>query len=196
MIDIIWIKRVSNEEDQWLYENLCLLDRKYNVIVVGHTNLNPKYYNFLYIPFYEHGLDQLGLICHKKNLGIKNSKSDFCLVLHADVTPDVSFYDKAINKNYDFNTVIAPLAVHNNSRALSWCNYPGKHKDVNELADNNTYISGGSIFGRREIFIKFPWNEQLRHNMEEDVELSRRMISYNVKLICDSELIVHSRRSQ
>lgn len=196
MIDLIWIKRVSDQEDIWLLEHLSNLDRRYKVIVVGHTNLNPEYYNFKYIPFYENGIDSLGLICHKKNLGIKNSTSQFCLVLHSDMTPSNSFYNIAINKNYNNNSAIAPLALYDGQRSLTWCIYPGKHKDMKEKADSNTYISGGAIFGTRQFFLKYQWNEALKHNMEEDVELSRRIMSSGANLLADEELILFSKRSQ
>lgn len=196
MIDIVWIKRISSEEDKWLKQNLLCLDRRFGVIVVGHTDLDSNYYNFKYIPYYENGIDSMGLICHKKNLGVQASNKKYCLVLHSDITPNDDFYDLAINKNIDIQTVIAPVAFCGQNRALTWCTYAAKHKDVNELADENTYISGGAIFSLRETFLKFPWNENLRHNMEEDVELSRRMFQNNVKLMCMSDLVLEARRNQ
>lgn len=195
MIDLIWIKRISDEEDEWLKQNLINLDKRYNVIVVGHTNLDPLFYNFNYIPFFENGMDSLGLICHKKNLGIRFSKRKYCLVLHSDMTPSSTFYDLSLQKNIDNNTAVAPYSVCKDFRAFSWCEYPGKHKDINQTADLNTYIAGGSIFAQRELFLKFPWDENLRHNMEEDVELSRRMFENNVKLICIPDLVLEARRS-
>ena len=74
MINLIWIKRKSTKEDSWLEEYLKNIDPRYNIIVVGHTAIEPIKYNFTYIPFWENGLDEQGLICHKKNLGVKHSK--------------------------------------------------------------------------------------------------------------------------
>jgi hypothetical protein len=206
MINLIWIKRVSQEEDEWLKTNLAEIDSRFNVIVVGHTNLDYKKYNFKYVPFWDHGLDRLGLLCHKKNLGIKYSEDGYCLVLHADVSPDKNFYDIAINKKYDHNTAVCPISFYNGDRALSWCNYVeglytiGKIKDrsksITEPADEWTYISGGCIFGTKKFFLKFPWNEYLRHNQGEDVELSRRIFKNGGKLIAESELICYAKRSQ
>jgi len=196
MISLIWIKRISAEEDSWLAENLLNLDNRYEVVVVGHTNLDSKKYNFKYVPFYEN--DDLGLICHKKNLGIATATRKYCLVLHSDATPVNNFYDIAILKNYDENSAVCPLGIHNNSRALSWCNYHGnpRNKDMDEPADKHTYISGAAIFAQKQFFLRYPWNENLRHNKEEDVELSRRIMNSGAKLLADKDLVFTSRRSQ
>lgn len=198
MINVIWITRISEEEDRWLHENLMTLDRRFNVTIIGHTNLLPEYYNFKYIPFFENGVDELGLICHKKNLGVQASQSRYCLVLHADTTPDKSFYDIAVRKGYDDNTAVAPLGLYGENRALSWCNTHGnpRHKDMNEPPDQHTYISGAAIFGHTELFRRFRWDENLRHNQAEDSELSARMMRENVKLVGDKDLVFHARRYQ
>lgn len=196
MIDLIWIKRISKQEDQWLEEYLSSIDQRYNIIIVGHTNISHKNYNFTYIPFYENGVDELGLICHKKNLGIQNSKNDYCLVLHSDICPTKDFYDLSIKNLPKHDEVFCPLIKFGNTTALSWCSGTGFKKPFDEAADKETYISGAAIFGTKEIFKKFPWNEKLRHNMAEDFELSRRMMNNDVKLIPREDLVLLSKRGQ
>lgn len=202
LINVIWITRISDEEDGWLHENLSRLDRRFAVTIVGHTHLRPDYYNFNYIPFYENGIDQQGLICHKKNLGVLASKSTYCLVLHADATPDSSFYHNAVQKNYDDNTAVAPLGRYGEHRALCWGDVQSlthptpRHKDMDEAANDYTYISGIAIFGRKELFLRFPWDERLRHNQGEDWELSIRLMKNRVRLVGDKDLVFHARRHQ
>jgi hypothetical protein len=206
MINLIWIKRVSEKEDSWIKEYLSTIDKRYNIIIVGHTNLDPRVNNFTYIPFWENGLDDLGLICHKKNLGIKNSKDGYCLVLHSDACPKEDFYDIAISKKFDDNTAVCPIGLFHSTRSFTWCNYiekaakSGKYlarnKDIDESADEWTYIAGAAIFGTKKFFLRFPWDETLKHGQEEDVELSTRIYNNGGKLLADAELIFNSKTPQ
>jgi hypothetical protein len=201
-ITVIWIKRISEREDSFLKNHLQLLDKRFKVIVVGHTNLRPETYNFDYFPFFEGDIDSKGLICHKKNIGVNNAKSKYCLILHSDFFPHQSFYDEAITKNYEDNVAVAPVAYQiNGMRALSWCEYPalgigGHHKAMNDSVNEKTYISGGCIFGQKKLFVKYPWNENFKWGEGEDVEFSERLKFNGVKLVGDEKLIVHSFNSQ
>lgn len=193
MIDLIWIKRKSSLEDSWLKEHLEYIDPRFNVIVVGHTDIKAD--KFKYFPFWENGLDEKGLICHKKNIGVQHATEKYCLILHADVCPDKNFYNVVESKKY--SGIIAPYGTCSpTQRGLTWCRGAGIHKDPAEAVDKYTYISGAAIFGERELFLKYKWNESLSHNQGEDVEYSQRLISNNVPLSCDKDLVVKMRRFQ
>lgn len=210
MIDLIWIKRISEEEDEWLEENLATIDRRFRISVVGHTRLDHKQHRFNYYEFWEDGIDALGLICHKKNVGVKNANQPFCLVLHSDVSPASDFYDKATAKAYDANKAVCPISfvrtirpdpfgnmLEVKTRSFSWCDIslPMRQKE-NMVADENTYISGAGIFGQTEMFKKYQWNETLSHAKEEDVAYSRYLRKNGIELIYDPELVLDARRSQ
>ena len=64
-ISLVYITRRSNTEDEWLQTLINNLDDRFELIVVGHTNIINS--RFIYIPFWDDGLDELGLISSKKN---------------------------------------------------------------------------------------------------------------------------------
>jgi hypothetical protein len=200
MLSIIWIKRESEIEDRYINEYLDILDtRNIEAMVVGHTNLTRK--DFTYVPFYEFGLDSLGLICHKKNLGVAKAKYNLCLVLHADTRPDESFIELIKNgehlKHDLFTTAICPLGVtESGARGLTWCNYAGMHKHLDEPENAATYISGAAIFGSKNFFLKNPWDQNLRHNMEEDWQYSRMLRDKGFKNVCDPRFKVIMKNTQ
>lgn len=211
MIDLIWVTRISDEEDRWLEENLAGLDKRYRVSIVGHTNLDQNKYRFNYYEFWEDGVDEAGLICHKKNIAVKNATQKYCLILHSDVTPKSDFYDLAISREYDNNTAVAPYAFvrtasfdemgqikEQHVRSFTWCDIqnPFRHKSFLSPQDDWTYISGAGIFGQTELFKKHKWNENLSHGKEEDLEYSLRLTKSGVKLVADEYLMLDSRRSQ
>jgi len=211
VIDLVWITRISDEEDRWLEENLAGLDKRYNVSVVGHTKLDPKKHNFRYYEYWDNGKDEGGLICHKKNIGAENAQEKYCLMLHSDVTPKPDFYDLAVSREYDNNTAVAPYASvrtayldemgqikEQHVRSFTWCDIRNvfRHKDFQSPQDNWTYISGAGIFAQTELFKKYKWNETLSHGQEEDLEYSLRLTENGVKLVADEYLMLDSRRSQ
>lgn len=195
-ISIIWITRVSEEEDLYLNE---FLDKLKNIdcekIIVGHTNIIRN--DFRYIPFYELGLDSMKLICHKKNIGVLASTKKYCLVLHADTCPQLSFFENIKQISINDNMAICPVGfMDNGQRGLTWCIYAGIHKDPNESFSDNSYIGGSCIFGSKQMFLNNPWNQHLKHADEEDVIYSRDLHSNNVIQLCNSQLIMEMKRSQ
>lgn len=196
-LSIVWIKRKSKEEDNWLENYLSNLDLRYSeIIVVGHTEV--KNDRIKYVPFWENGLDEKGLICHKKNLGVKESTSKYCLVLHSDICPSENFYDEFLKVDINDNEHIAPLGKTNNGdRGLTWCyNSGARNAPITMLDGPNMYISGAAILGTKKIFEAFPWNESLGHGREEDVELSNRTRSHGVGHRFCPNLVVKMLRSQ
>lgn len=195
-ISIIWITRISSEEDCYLDE---FLDKLKNIncekIIVGHTNLSRN--DFRYIPFYEFGLDEMKLICHKKNIGVLASTKKYCLVLHADTCPELSFFEAIKNISLDDQTAICPIGfMSSGQRGLTWCIYAGIHKDPDEEFHENSYIGGSCIFGSKNMFLSNPWNQNLRHADEEDVVYSKDLFVNQIKQYCNSKLIMEMKRTQ
>lgn len=195
-LSLIWIKRQSKEEDSFLEEYLeelkfCDVEK----IVVGHTDLIRD--DFIYIPFYEHGLDDLGLICHKKNIGVLASSGDICVVMHIDTKPSQSFFEEINKILFNDNVVICPIGMtESGSRSLTWCLYAGKHKDPNESFCDSSYISGACLIAQKKLLLKYKWDQNRKHNQEEDYELSKRMHANGVDLICNPDLKVIMKNSQ
>jgi hypothetical protein len=197
-ISLIWIKRNDKQEDSFLEEYLNLL-KEVNLekIVVGHTSLIRK--DFTYIPFHELGLDEMGLICHKKNIGVLASSSKYCLVMHCDVRPCLSFFEefKKIESELNDLTVYCPIGEsENGNRGLTWCLYAGNHKDTNQEFCHASYISGGCLLASKKILRKYQWNQNLKHNQEEDFEFSQRLNSFGVKHQCLTNLKIIMKNSQ
>jgi hypothetical protein len=197
-LSLIWIKRNSQQEDSFLEEYLDLFkDFQLEKIVVGHTSLVRD--DFTYIPFHEFGLDEMGLICHKKNIGVLASSSDYCLVMHCDVRPSLSFFSEfeKMEQTLNDNTVYCLIGEgENGERSLTWCLYAGKHKNIDEDFCNNSYISGGCLLASKKLLKKYTWNQELKHNQEEDYEFSKRLNSFGVSLKCCKNLKVIMKNSQ
>lgn len=190
-VSLIWITRKSELEDQYLAEYLEeLKDVPCEKIIVGHVGENVlNNYAFTYIPFYEFGLDDMGLICHKKNIGVLAATGDICIVMHADI-----MIPKEVLLGYNWFDVtscdiICPVATTpNGSRGLTWCRKFGHHKPEHEAFDSNTYISGACLIARRHTLRKWRWNQDLRHNQSEDVEMTDRLASFGLNIYCDPAL--------
>jgi len=195
-ISIIWITRICPEEDSYLDAFLNKLESiNCEKIIVGHTNLTRN--DFRYVPFYELGLDSMKLICHKKNIGVLASTKKYCLVLHADTCPDLSFFEEIKKISLDDFTAICPVGfLDDGQRGLTWCDYAGIQKDPDDEYSANTYIGGSCIFGSKNMFLKNPWNQNLRHADEEDVVYSRDLFNNGVNQMCNSKLIMNMKRSQ
>jgi hypothetical protein len=228
-ISLIYIKRESQKEDTYL--NLILNEiqrcKKYftvfpEIIIVGRTQLDLERFD-LDIKFIRtlEKWDIDGLICHKKNTGVRKSSKEICIVMHCDVFipektlislfgSDDTLRNQLHKKTVNNNMVLAPIAYYcpqNNqrtssnlfsdaivdtstmtgTRSFTWSDLRrgDRWKSETEPYDPNTYISGGVIMGSKSVFSMFPWNEELRHNMEEDWELSKRMHKGGVNLECE-----------
>lgn len=190
-VSLIWITRKSEQEDRYLEEYLQeLRGLPCEKIIVGHVgqNLIGKH-SFTYIPFHEFGLDDMGLICHKKNIGVLAATGDICVVMHADIS-----IPKDILINYPWeeitsSDIVCPLAfMDNGARGLTWCRKFGQHKPENEEFDTNSYISGACLIARRHTLIKWKWNQNLKHNQSEDVDMTDRLASFGLNIYCEPHL--------
>lgn len=185
---LIWITRKSELEDQYLRQALINTNSlDVQRIIVGHTDIEPV--GFEYIPFYEHGLDNLGLICHKKNIGVLASRSRVTMVMHADIIPSQNILKECAEINFKSEEFYAPVAFTGSGiRALTWCRYAGQHKPIDDPECNQTYISGGVIISLTENFRKYRWDQNLRHNQEEDWEFSKIIRAAGCKQQCAPEI--------
>lgn len=196
-VSLIWITRQSDQEDAYLAEYLQELRGLVDVekIIVGHTNLPPT--DFKYIPFFEHGLDGMGLICHKKNIGVLASTKNICIVMHADTAPEI---DTLLGIEWGIigdNDILCPIAITpQGNRGLTWCYKFGRHKPALEPFDYHSYISGACLIAKRSTLLKHPWNQNLRHNESEDVEMSDRLYSLGMNMVCQDQLKFKIKTSQ
>jgi hypothetical protein len=220
-LSIIWITRKDEREDSFIKE--FFEKREYNYeyekIIVGHTNLNPEKYKFKYIPFWDYGLDEMGLISLKKNLGVHNATKEYSLVLHADTFPTKNTFTNISNISLTDKDVIAPVGLVMapwgeilNTRGLTWADSSNKediakwnewrlknqlfndlvrHKMPEESVTDGTYISGAAIFAKTNTFKDTKWNNNLGHVQGEDIEYSRRLISLGYNLTCDERIEVY-----
>lgn len=199
-ISLVYITRRSNTEDEWLQTLINNLDDRFELIVVGHTNIINS--RFIYIPFWDDGLDELGLISSKKNLGVAISSAKYCLVIHADVYPRIDFVDEA-TKNLPLpNEHICPVGFYDSDptiRGLTWCqNMEPRSQPPDRPDDSDMYIGGAAIFSTKLTLMTYPWDNKLRHGqgIGEDLELSIRARANNVKLSCNPNLVVYMYNNQ
>lgn len=222
---IVWVTRVSESENIMLKHFFDHHDSIYDYekIVVGHTNLDFKKYNFKYIPLWENGLDEMSLLGLKKNLGVFNSTKEYCLVLHSDTFPTNKLFENVKNISLSDIDVVAPIGflidcnknigIHRTATWVEQCsendiNYNkwrennmlfwtgGRHKLTDEPMNEFTYISGAAIFSKTSTFRKIKWNNDLGRGQEEDVEYSQRLKQNNYKLSCNPLLEVYMYNSQ
>ena len=220
-LSVIWISRISDTEDNMLRNFFEKDDTEYEYerILVGHTNLNPDVYKFKYIPFWDNGLDKLGLISLKKNLGVLNATKEYCLVLHADTFPMKSLFERMENISLSDKDIVSPIGYIKYpwgdigyNLGLTWADSSDKdnlekynywkqknllfnpdvrHKLPDESVSDWTYISGASIFSKTSTFKTIGWNNNLRHVQGEDIEYSHRLKNNEYKLSCDPLLEVY-----
>jgi hypothetical protein len=219
-LSVVWISHVSQNEDNMMQDYFDNLDTKYNYekIVVGHTVLDPVKYNFKYIPFWEHGLEQMALLGFKKNLGVYNATKEYTLVVHADTYPMNSLFKRMETISLSDLDVVSPIGYIRHSwgdfsfnRGLTWAdssnkdviekfsdwkqknllfNHDVRHKLANESAEQWTYISGAAIFSKTSTFKQIGWNNNLAHVQGEDIDYSQKLKNNGYKLMCDPELEV------
>lgn len=189
---LIVISRISAQEDDWIRGFVeSAVAKDYELIVVGHTDLDPQKYNFKYVEFWDNGIDAQGLVCHKKNLGVQSATKKYSLVNHADTYPSQSFFSELQNIEISENEVISPMGD-----GITWAYYGGIRMSPQQPFANGMYISGATILARTELFKKFPWNESLGWNKEEDVEYSNRLHQNGVILRPEPKLVVDMHNSQ
>ncbi len=158
--------------------NISFLD----IIICGKTNLNlDKKIN--YIKFTQK--DELGWITKKKNLIVKNSKYDNIVIIHDRIIFNKNFL-KGFTKwgNYFFHITIQQK--YKKKRVHDWVvNAKYKKNDLSFLSlldyrdwDPNVVISGQIHIGKKYVFQKIKWNNDLFWGHSEDVELSDRIHKY------------------
>lgn len=217
-ISLVWIKRDSDKEDRYLYQILKEIQKCKDqllvfpeIIIVGRTQLDLEEFDLTII--FARTLkewDDLGLLCHKKNIGVRKSTSDICIVMHSDVFipehtllklfgQDESLRNDLYRKMVQEENVLAPIAYHyvdkqvSNVRTFTWCDIRrgDRWKSETEPFDEHTYISGAVILGSKSVFLRFPWDETLSHNMEEDVEISKRIHNSGLILRCEPSVVLY-----
>jgi hypothetical protein len=196
-VSLIWITRVSELEDEFLQEYINTFDGiDVEKIIVGHTNIADK--QFKYIPFYERGIDALGLICQKKNIVVLAATNDICVVMHADITPTKETLLNYNWSNIKSNDIVCPIAVNKQGYiGKTWCSKGSWcSKSPYEPYDTNTYISGACLIGHKKALLETTWDQNLIHNEGEDVEMSDRLHSKGMNIYCDPSLLFNIKFTQ
>jgi len=212
MLSIIWITRQSQTEDNWLREAIRQVQQikeerlLIEVILVGPTEIEET--DGLHVVVTPTYWDQMGNICHKKNLGVLRAHGDLCLVCHADVLIPISTLlwlcrkrEKLVRKfchGQKVGTGLGFLKQDRTKRCITWASLGqgDRWKEHNEKQNQDTYISGACLIASRQLLIDNPWNELLGHNRAEDVEFSTRLKKAGVKLVCLSSLILYMHNTQ
>lgn len=187
-VSLIWITRIDDQEDRYLEEYLDnLKDIDVEIVIIGHTQINQD--NIRYVPFYEHGIDSLGLICHKKNIGVLAASRNVCVVMHADIAPT---RDTLVNYRWDNikdGDIVCPVATTPEGQVgYTWCRKFSTPKPALEPFDANSYISGACLIATKQTLLDNKWDQNLRHNECEDVEMSDRLFAAKKNVYCDPQL--------
>lgn len=205
-LTVAWITRKSDKEIFWLKEYLeKFKNYDFNKIVVGYSNLDEKEYKYKYIPFWENGIDEQGLICHKKNLVISNTETENIILLHADccLTSDSIKYLQTIEFDQETAYGMIGYIENTNKKGFTWLDKKVRGEDFVNLpleemikTRDTSFICGSAIAGKKNIFIKVPWNESLKHNQNEDGDLSQRLREAKINLLCLPNLVIEMKNDR
>jgi hypothetical protein len=147
----------------------------YEIIIVGGIPQDiPEYFkseDIVLIDFNE--FDRPGWITRKKNLAVQNSNYQYCLMLHDYFMLSDDWYQglcKFINDQDDWSAITNKIFTMNGNRfRLDWVCLSQPYLDYSETPQDH-YISGGFFFTKRELMIKYPFNEDLLWNQQEDIQ--------------------------
>ena len=177
---------------------------EYEILIVGHLYTTIKRKNTKHIPFdesvYEHVIlhGQTGKwTTRKKNIGVQESKYDVCVVMHDSLKFLDGWYQGFLEFGLNWDICVHQCILINGVRGDGWRilkSYPGlpNHCMIPyDLDDFVQYsgIQGSYVMVKRDVWLKYPMDENLLWGMEEDVEWSRRVVP-NCIVKCNPKSIV------
>lgn len=205
-LTVAWVTRKNHNEMSWLGEYLNKFkNSNFKKVVVGYSIFNELEFNYKYIPFWENGLDEKGLLCHKKNLLVRNCETENIVILHADCC--ITDYTIQQLEKIDFEENVAYGTIgyieNTNQLGFTWLDRNMTGEDFIKLpleeiikTKSSSVICGSAIAGKKNIFLNIPWNENLRHNEGEDGELCQRLTNSGFKLVCLPQLIINMKNDR
>ena len=166
----------------------------YEIIIVGKTNIT---HNFLRnIPFDESIHN--GWFTKKKNIIHNESKYDNIVVIHDYICFTKGWYEGFLTFGDNYNFCITKITNKNGRRYRDYTLYPAglePHFQNNCLLPYNynpsnnirklLYISGAYYIIKKSIALLYPLNEILLMGYAEDVDLSQRLSTNDIHIVCN-----------
>ena len=166
----------------------------YEIIIVGETNVNGI--DITNIVFNEN--IKKGWITRKKNMVCQIARYDNIVLMHDYVTLEKGWYNGFLNYSTDFDICINRIETIDGKRFRDFLLFPNglapffqngallpydynPSKTISKLM----YISGAYYVIKKNIALKFPLNEDLLHNMGEDIDLCHRLSDANIIFKCN-----------
>jgi hypothetical protein len=159
----------------------------YEIIIVGPSKINSRYLtdkNIKIVSYKELGWIS-GWITRKKNLGVRNAKFENVVICH-----DYIVFNEGWKKGFDmfgnsFDVCTNRIFNMDGTRHYDWItyDYPGIGFGLLPYDVECTeyqYIGGNYIVVKRDFYLKYPLNENLRWGEAEDIEWSKEIRQHTI----------------
>lgn len=183
-----------------VYQNI----KNYEIIIVGNTKITNS--NIKVIPFDES--IRPGWITRKKNIITDLAKYENIVVLHDYFILDPNWYNGFCQYGNDFDICVNKVLTKDGRRFRDYCIapfgpnwFPKKRLlPYDYKLDYNRnrlcYISGGFYIIKKNIALKFPFNEKLAHNLGEDIFLFNNLTDNNIIIKANPNSIVKMQKNK
>lgn len=166
----------------------------YEIIVVGNSAIQAA--RTRVIPFDE--TVKQGWITRKKNIICQNATYENIVLLHDYVSLDKDWYKGFVEFGNNFQFCINPVKTNDGRRFRDYAIYNGSiptlfqgccllpyDYEPRNIIRKLLYISGTYYVIKRDIARLYPLNEDLLHGRGEDVELSHRLSTNGIYIVCN-----------
>lgn len=170
---------------------------EYEIIVIGGNRIDKNLPNTIFLDFDE---TVKGWLTKKKNIAALRARYDYLCICHDYFAFDAGWYEgwlKRTNEVGEWDIGSNQIRMVNNARDwgdwISW-DHPsvGKAKGVPYTDQSHTsyqFIAGHYFLVKKDLFLRFPLNEELVQAQEEDVEWSLRVRNHS-KIIFNQHSVV------
>jgi hypothetical protein len=171
----------------------------YEIIIVGNSNITGE--NIAVINFDE--TVKRAWITKKKNIICQSAKYENIVLLHDYVLFDKDWYKGFLKFGNNFEYCITQIKTVDGKRFRDFTIYPFGLEPLFQdncllpytykPSDNIRkllYISGTYYIIKKTIALQYPLNEDLIHGGGEDVEISQRLATNNIHIICNPYSLV------
>jgi len=167
----------------------------YEIIIVGNTNISGN--NISVIKFDEN-IKRIW-ITKKKNLICEKAKYENVVLLHDYVCLDKDWYKGFLKFGDNFQYCITKIKTIDGKRFRDFtlfpygleplfqdnCLFPYLYEPSNDIK-KLMYISGAYYIIKKNIALTYPLNENLCWGNGEDAEISQRLATNNIHIVCNS----------
>ena len=176
-----------------IYQNI----KNYEIIIIGNTKITNS--NIKVIPFDES--KRSGWITRKKNIIADVAKYENIVIMHDYFILDHDWYNGFCEFGNDFDVCVNKIITKDGNRFRDYCIaplapdwFPNKRLlPYDYVLDSNRnrlcYISGGFYIIKKNIALKYPLNEDLSHNLGEDILLFNILTDNNIIIKANSKSI-------